>query len=90
MVRTVWKAQLKYDFSIQDITVPAGAVLLCVKAMPEGISVWFHCNPDQPSEVRKIAVVPTGSLMPDVVDADRHIGTAIVGRLVYHVFELQS
>jgi len=84
MNRTIWKVVLKVT-DVQEISVPAGAELLCAREQREDICVWFRCDPSAAIEPRKIAIVGTGNPAP----ADgRYLGTASLrgGQLMFHVF----
>lgn len=84
---TIWKTALKVA-DVQDIEVPAGAEMLCARDQYEEVVVWYRCDPDQPKESRRIAIVGTGHNAP-TAEQGRYIGTAFLlgGQLVFHVFE---
>jgi hypothetical protein len=83
---TIWKKVLQ-PTDVQDVMVPAGAEMLCAREQFEHICVWFRCDPNAPTEPRRIAIVGTGHPAPS--DEDRYLGTASLqgGTLIFHVFE---
>lgn len=84
MNKTIWKIALR-GADVQTIDVPVGAEFLCAREQRDDICVWFRCDPSQPVEQRKVAIVGTGNPAP----ADgRYIGTASLlnGSLIFHVF----
>jgi hypothetical protein len=82
---TIWKAVLQWE-DMQEISVPAGAEMLCAREQNEEIAVWFKCDPEAKKVPRKIAMCGTGHPAPD----GRYLGTAALrgGKLMFHVFEV--
>lgn len=65
---------------------PKGARVLSVNRHLDWVDLWFLCDPLQPLEKRRIAVVPTDSPVPP---RHRYIGSAPFGSsyTMCHVFE---
>jgi len=84
---TIWKATLNAT-DVQQIAVPQGAELLCVREQYEQIALWFRCDPNAPMEARTIAICETGHPAPPAEES-RYLGTASLqgGRLILHAFE---
>lgn len=87
MSETIWKAVLRAA-EIQEIEVPTGAELLCVREQFDNVCIWYRCDPSAAMSTRKIAIVGTGHPAPSKEQA-RYLGTAALrnGRLMFHVFE---
>lgn len=85
-MKTIWKTELRVtDF--QEIEIPVGAEILCVREQYDTICLWYRCDPGAPKEKRGIYINGTGHSM---IDEDaRYLGTAHChgGRLIWHVFE---
>jgi hypothetical protein len=83
---TVWKSVLRYTQQ-QTVRMPAGAEILHV-ALQNGVpNIWYRCDPNQPMEDRRIAIVPTGKASPDPSEG-RYIGTLIyVNGAIHHYFD---
>jgi len=86
MRKVVWKYALIPGY-LTDITMPAGAQVLCAREQGNDICVWALVDADQAAtEVVKFAVRPTGQ---EFDDAGKYVGTAhLPGPLVFHVFVL--
>jgi hypothetical protein len=87
-VRTIWR----FDLDVGDDTVviaPEGAEFLPhVEAPdPSTVSVWAIVDSDAPLVDRVMHVRGTGHPLREV---GRYLGTALVGPLVWHVFEAAS
>lgn len=96
MSRVVWKEVLGLTFSDNrawaecSLEVPQDAQFLYVDAVQGEPSVWFSCTPSEPRRKQKLAIVPTGAVIPE--DGGRrpeHLGTFLTsGLYVWHVFVL--
>ena len=84
MEMRIWKTELKGQ-DVQDIEIPVGAEILTASHQGERICIWYRCDPDAPTEPRKVMLVGTGH--PTVKDGT-YIGTAHLrgGLIVVHVF----
>lgn len=79
----------KYDLSVtdvQDIEMPAGAVLLSVQMQYGRLCVWAVVNPEAPTMPRRFWVIGTGRTVPERIGI--FLGTVQMagGDLVWHVF----
>jgi hypothetical protein len=80
---TIYKYPLK-ELGTQHISVPKGYVPLHVGADPTGqLCLWCQVDPDELACTVTIDVVGTGG---EVRSHDRHLGSAVVGSFVWHVF----
>lgn len=86
---TVYKQVLR-PMALQDIELPRGAEILHVALQRGGYCLWFRCNPDEPKEPRRVAIVGTGQGCPSA-DSGRYIGTVLTpsGEIVFHFFEMK-
>lgn len=79
---TIWK------FRLTDVTnvvnMPACATVLTVGEQDGHITLWARVNPKYTQQPRTFHVVGTGCDVPETAGA--HIGTAFIGRFVFHVF----
>ena len=82
----IWKIALK-PIDEQEIEVPIGSDFLCAREQGNEICVWFRCDPDEPNETHKVAIVGTGHPAPESWKT-RYLGMAMIhgGELVFHVF----
>ena len=81
----IWKWQLEITGE-QTISVPTGAVFLCVQFQRGALCVWALVQPDYPREDVTVSVVGTGHAVS--ANTGPYLGTAqqVGGRLVWHVF----
>lgn len=86
-MKKIWKTVLAVA-DTQDISLPAGAKILCAHEQHEQICIWYHCNPNAPKVTRRIVICGTGHDAPPQ-DHSRYLGSAFLqgGRFVFHVFE---
>lgn len=81
----IWKNVLN-EIDLQEVEMPRGSEILCVREQHERVCLWFRCNPDEPPVKRTIVMCGTGH---QALAQDRYIGTGFLsgGQLVLHVFE---
>ena len=94
-MRTVWKyplliADMQHDnaHAFFDISVPEGADVLYVASQGQGdlATIWFDVVTTRQNVVRRIYIVGTGHAVPPAPSV-LHIGSAIDGPFVWHLFE---
>ena len=86
-MNTIWKYEL--NPVLKDIQVPRNAKVLTAAAQGDNICVWVELNPDEPADdVRRFEVFGTGHVIPK--GERRYVGTAFLGILVFHVYELND
>lgn len=71
-----------------SITMPQGAETLHFGYQDHEGFVWAKVDTDKPTELRRFIVVGTGFDIGDY--AFKHIGTALDGLLVWHLFEAMT
>lgn len=86
-MNTIWKYELHPV--LKDIGMPRNAKVLTAAAQGNKICVWAEVDPDEPvDEVRHFEVFGTGHVIPK---GERlYIGTAFLGAMVFHVYELNA
>lgn len=84
----IWKHALSLNSDIEEVLMPAGAEILCVREQGKNVCVWFRCDPSRARVVRRFQIVGTGHPAPG--PEGKHLGTAMLasGDLVVHVFEI--
>lgn len=82
-MKTIWKFNID---ATGDLEMPIGAEILSVHEQHFGVFLWALVDPASKTEVRRFRVYGTGHDIPD--HAMKFIGTAHLGGLVLHVFEL--
>lgn len=85
-MKTIWN----YPFHVNDtvaLEMPKEARFLPTVATIGGnmLVVWAEVDPDQSTETRILYVVGTGNPIPE--HPKQYLGTAIMGPLVWHVYE---
>lgn len=81
----VWK----YTLSIRDevdLDMPEDAELLFVGKQSiavDQLELWARVEPTRPIETRRILIRGTGHL----IEIEPHVGSVVVGPLVWHVFD---
>ena len=84
-MKTVYKYLLKITDE-QSLQMPIGAGILHVAIDPQGdLALWALVDTSQPSQTRRFAVFGTGN--PVDGPLEQHIGTVVIGRGVWHIFE---
>lgn len=86
---TIWKFPINLRLNRQSISMPAGSTSLCVQLQNGAPMLWVSCDRNAPAKLYEIAIYGTGDNMLTGV-GHRYIGTLQVGRLVYHVFEVND
>jgi hypothetical protein len=84
MARTIWK----YVLPVADVArlyMPKGARPLAVAEQAGALCLWVEVDPASPQEPRDFLVRGTGN--PFYGDEGNHIGTAVIGQFVWHVYE---
>ncbi|EHJ0757039.1 hypothetical protein J5L86_004162 [Salmonella enterica] len=79
---------LKYELNPSNLTalmLPESAQVLTVKGGEDHIYLWAVVPEGKENVKRSFMVVPTGE---GVIDNSIYIGTAYVGKMVFHVFEV--
>lgn len=77
----------RYEVPVDDRwhrLVLTGPILHVASRRPEVVEVWALANDHRP-EVCELRAFGTGQPLP--ADAHRYVGTALVGRLVWHLYE---
>lgn len=95
-MRTIWKFAFFSTKKVDEVLMPKGAVVLCVRTQKidspgldtprEMPYIWAEVDTDAPRVVRRFTVYCTGE--GDVPEtSDRYIGTIQLGMFVFHVYE---
>lgn len=83
----IWKFPLTCPGDLNWVVTHEGAQILLVGPDPSGqLCLWLRFDPEQPEEQRRFRVYGTGHPMCD--EAHEHVGSALVGSFVWHVFEI--
>lgn len=89
---TVWKYKLRIGGP--PIEMPRRARLLHVAPAPEGdpagpytLALWALVDTEAQKVMRSIRVFATGEAVADGFHAGHYVDTAIVGPLVWHIFD---
>ncbi|EDH7117521.1 TPA: hypothetical protein N3D39_003662 [Salmonella enterica subsp. enterica serovar Durban] len=85
---TVAGIVLKYELNPSNLTalmLPENAQILTVKGGEDHVYLWAVVPEGKENVKRSFMVVPTGE---GVIDKSIYIGTAYVGKMVFHVFEV--
>jgi hypothetical protein len=85
---TVWKFPLSAADD-QQFGMPAGARPIHV-GLDGGDTacLWAVVDPEQPREIRHFRLAGTGHPLPD--DPGTHLGSFVLGPLVFHLFDLEQ
>lgn len=86
MPQSIWKYPLEVIIDKQTVFMPAGAQILSVENQHGRLCIWAIVDTSADLEDREIIVMGTGGPVP-LGELD-HIGTAIMGSLVWHVAEM--
>lgn len=86
MSDTIWKFPLR-DV-VNEVSLPKGAHILHVAEQHRQITMWARVDPAASTEVRTLAVVGTGTPVPD--GHVMFVGSVLAaeGAFVFHVFEM--
>jgi hypothetical protein len=84
---TIWKFPLRIDDEVL-ITMPVGAVPLCVQMQYQVPCLWAVVDETANVEMHRFYIRGTGHRLGNVA-IDKYIGTfqALDGNLVFHVFD---
>lgn len=88
MKQTVYKYPIEIT-DYQDVTLPKGAKILCIKNQNGIICIWALVNKDEnETETIKLRCAGTGHLIEEDVE---YIDTVFVcgGNLVFHFFKIK-
>ena len=89
MKKVVYKYKLQITKVIQEVVLPLGAQILCIKMQNDELCMWALVDPDQTyNEVVKIRCAGTGHEITEDVE---YIDTVILldGELVFHFFKVK-
>ena len=89
MKKVVYKYKLQITKVIQEVVLPLGAQILCIKMQNDELCMWALVDPDQPyNEVVKIRCAGTGHEITEDVE---YIDTVMLfdGALVFHFFKVK-
>lgn len=83
-MKTIWKYSLDVVDGPQIRSIPSPAQLVHVESQAEEIALWYIIDSEMPRQRRVFEVVGTGH---PITPAYSFVGTATIGRFVWHVFE---
>ena len=89
MKKVVYKYKLQITKVIQEVVLPLGAQILCIKMQNDELCMWALADPDQTyNEVVKIRCAGTGHEITEDVE---YIDTVMLldGELVFHFFKVK-
>lgn len=89
MKKVVYKYKLQITKVIQEVVLPLGAQILCIKMQNDELCMWALVDPDQTyNEVVKIRCAGTGHEITEDVE---YIDTVMLldGALVFHFFKVK-
>ena len=89
MKKVVYKYKLQITKVIQEVVLPLGAQILCIKMQNDELCMWALVDPDQTyNEVVKIRCAGTGhEITEDVEYIDRVM--LLDGELGFHFFKVK-
>lgn len=90
MKKVVYKYKLQITKVIQEVILPLGAQILCIKMQNDELCMWALVDPDQTyNEVVKIRCAGTGHMIEE--DVEDYIDTVMLldGALVFHFFKVK-
>jgi hypothetical protein len=85
MTKTILKYPLT-TWNPQEVSMPAGAEVLCLQMQQDVPTLWALCDPAASSETRVFERHGTGWQIDDA-DKLKYVGTAQDGPFVWHIFE---
>ena len=86
MVGTVWKFPILSTGPMEiDVPTPGNVVLVDRDPATGLLAFWAEVIPTMPKAARRFQVVGTGH---DIPDRAKHLGSVVMGDLVWHLFEL--
>ena len=89
MKKVVYKYKLQITKVIQEVVLPLGAQVLCIKMQNDELCMWALVDPDQTyNEVVKIRCAGTGHEITEDVE---YIDTVMLldRELVFHFFKVK-
>ena len=89
MKKVVYKYKLQITKVIQEVVLPLGAQILCIKMQNDELCMWALVDPGQTyNEVVKIRCAGTGHEITEDVE---YIDTVMLldGELVFHFFKVK-
>lgn len=89
MKKVVYKYKLQLTKVIQEVVLPLGAQILCIKMQNDELCMWALVDPDQTyNEVVKIRCAGTGH---EITEDAEYIDTVMLldGELVFHFFKVK-
>ena len=89
MKKVVYKYKLQITKVIQEVVLPLGAQILCIKMQNDELCMWALVDPDQTyNEVVKIRCADTGHEITEDVE---YIDTVMLldRELVFHFFKVK-
>ena len=89
MKKVVYKYKLQITKVIQEVVLPLGAQILCIKMQNDELCMWALVDPDQTyNEVVKIRCAGTGHEITEDVE---YIDTVMLldGELAFHFFKVK-
>lgn len=89
MKKVVYRYKLQITKVIQEVVLPLGAQILCIKMENDELCMWALVDPDQTyNEVVKIRCAGTGHEITEDVE---YIDTVVLldGELVFHFFKVK-
>ena len=89
MKKVVYKYKLQITKVIQEVVLPLGAQILCIKMQNDELCMWALVDPDQTyNEVVKIRCAGTGHEITEDVE---YIDTVMLldRELVFHFFKVK-
>ena len=90
MKKVVYKYKLQLTDVIQEVVLPLGAQILCIKMQNDELCMWALVDPDQTcNEAIKIRCAGTGHMIEE--DVEYYIDTVMLldGALVFHFFKVK-
>lgn len=85
-MKTVWKFVLPPEFEV-TVRAPRGSKALLVAEQNGNLCLWSSVDTDQPEIEYHFQIRGTGH---PVTDTTFHVGSAVVGSFVWHVFEVSQ
>lgn len=82
-MKTIWKHMFTVMDGPQEVAMPAGARLVSIQGQHEQPCAWFEVDTMNAIEVALFEIHGTGH----PINGGEYRGTAVCGRLVWHVYE---
>jgi hypothetical protein len=84
-MKEVWKFILEYTWEVNSFIMPKGAKIVHVHEQDGKVCLWAEVEP-RLAETRSFLIAGMGQ---KIDDAAVYIGTAHIGPLVWHVYEVK-